>query len=134
MTDDKLNNISRAFAMALITIICLLVFLAKAFGQDTGRNTGNHDHETNKLERWRNVRVIPAKVIYVERNEQGTRIEYVARDANEIENGWFQATKETKGDTPKKGEWYFFAFCYADPPLGWGYWKSSQPPCLFLIE
>lgn len=117
MTEDRVGNIGKTIGTVIAVIIIMLAIVAHAFGQDTGRNTGNHDHETNKLERWRNVRVIPAKVTYVERNEQGTRIEYVARDANEIENGWFQATKETKGDTPKKGEWYFFAFCYADRHL-----------------
>lgn len=123
MTDDKLANISRAFAMVLITIICLLVFIAKAFGQvadiqpPSGQNSATHDHERNQLARWRLIRIIPAKVTYIEKNEKGTRIEYYASDKNEVENGWFQATKETTGETPKKGEIYWFSYCYGDQHL-----------------
>ena len=121
MTDDKLSNISRAAAMVIIIFICLLVFIAKAFGQS---NNSSHDHESNRLNRWRLIRIIPAKVTFIERNEKGTRIEYEAHDRYEIENGWFQATKETTGETPKKGDWMWFSFCYEDRHL-YGIYKPT---------
>lgn len=131
MTDDKLANISRAFAMALITIICILIFLARAFGQvaenhpSGGQNSAtNHDHITNRLSRWRLIRILPAKITYVERNEKGTRIEYETHDQFEIENGYFQATAETLGDAPKKGEWMWFSFCVDDRYL-YGIYKPT---------
>ena len=110
MTDDRLNNISKAMAMTLITLICLLVFLAKAFGQDTG----NHTHTGADLARFRLVRILPAKVLYIEPNEHGKRVEYEARDSKEIEVNFFQKTKEVLGDEPKKGEYFWFAYCGED--------------------
>ena len=128
MTDDKISNISRAIAMVIIILICFLVFVARTFGQEnqppSGQNSA-HDHVSNRLSRFRLVRVIPAKVTYVERNENGTRIEYIAKDHYEIENGYFQATKETKGDEPKKGDWYWFSFCQDDRHL-YGIYRPTQ--------
>ena len=130
MTDDKLSNISRAFAMVIIIFICLLVFIAKAFGQvadiqpSGGQNSATHDHSTNRLSRWRLVRIVPAKITYIERNEKGTRIEYVTNDQFEIENGYFQTTKETTGDAPKKGEWFWFTYCLDDRYL-YGIYKPT---------
>jgi hypothetical protein len=115
MTDDKLNNISRAFAMALITIICILVFLAKAFGQDTGRNTGNHTHSENSFERFDNIRLRPpGKILNVERVESGTRIDVMFSTKNLLKYETLTLTKETKGDAVIKGGMFWIYLCQED--------------------
>ena len=124
MTEDRVGNIAKALGTVIAVIIIMLAIVAHAFGQvaenhpPSGQNSAtDHDHERNQLARWRLIRIIPAKVTYIEKNEKGTRIEYYASDKNEVENGWFQATKETTGETPKKGEWMWFSFCQVDRHL-----------------
>ena len=106
-------NISRLLAILLILLVLGFV-TGTCSGQDTGKDTGNHDHESHRLSRWRLLRVLPAKVTNVEKQEFGTRIEYVANDRFEIQHGYVQSTKETKGVTPKRGEFYWLIFCNAD--------------------
>ena len=130
MTEDRVGNIAKALGTVIAVIVLVLAIIAHAFGQvadiqpSGGQNSATHDHSTNRLSRWRLVRIVPAKITYIERNEKGTRIEYVTNDQFEIENGYFQTTKETTGDVPKKGEWFWMTFCEADRHL-YGIYKPT---------
>lgn len=119
MTDDKLNNISRAFAMVLITIICLLVFLAKAFGQEnhppSGQNSATHTHLDDSFERFDNIRLRPpGKILNVERVENGTKIEVLFSSKHQIKYETLTLTKETKGDAVIKGHYVWIYLCQED--------------------
>ena len=130
MTEDRVGNIAKALGTVIAVIVLVLAIIAHAFGQvadiqpSGGQNSATHDHSTNRLSRWRLVRIVPAKITYIERNEKGTRIEYVTNDQFEIENGYFQTTKETTGDVPKKGEWFWFTYCLDDRYL-YGLYKPT---------
>ena len=110
MTDDKLSNISRAGAMAIIIFICLLVFIAKAFGQDS------HDHKGTSFKRFDSIRLNPpAKVTGIIQTEQGERIEWVSYDKHEIRNGSFTLSKDTQKDPKVKEKvWVWIVFCTED--------------------
>ena len=130
MTEDRVGNIAKALGTVIAVIVLVLAIIAHAFGQvadiqpSGGQNSATHDHSTNRLSRWRLVRIVPAKITYIERNEKGTRIEYATNDQFEIENGYFQTTKETTGDAPKKGEWFWFTYCLDDRYL-YGIYKPT---------
>ena len=107
MTEDRVGNIAKAIGTVIAVIIIMLAIVAHAFGQ--------HSHTDGSIKRFKLVRITaPAKILYVEPNEFGHKVEYVSQDKYEIENGSFQATKETKGETPKKGKWMWFVFCEED--------------------
>jgi hypothetical protein len=109
LTDDKLSNISRAIAFVLIMLICFLVFVAQAFGQD-------HDHKTVTFKRFDSIRLNPpAKITGIIQTEQGERIEWVSYDRYEIRNGAFTLSKDTEKDPKvKKGTWTWIVFCNED--------------------
>ncbi len=131
MTEDRVGNIGKAIGTVMAVIIIMLAIIAHAFGQERPKESDSsatksiqdananhsHSHVDASLLRFRLIRIIPAKITYIEPNEKGQRIEYVAKDSKEIENGFFQKTKETLGDEPKKGEYYWFAYCAEDRHL-----------------
>jgi hypothetical protein len=116
MTDDRLNIIAKALALGFLAFIMLLVFIAEAFGQDTGKDTGNHDHKTVTFKRFDSIRLNPpAKITGIIQTEQGERIEWVSYDRYEIRNGAFTLSKDTEKDPKvKKGTWTWIVFCNED--------------------
>src|SRR5690348_17219086 len=118
MTEDRVGNIGKAIGTVIAVIILSLCIIAKAFGQEnqppSGQNSATspfkenlttptikdsltvHSHTDASLQRFRLVRITsPAKVLYVEPNEKGFKVDYILQDRYEIENGSFQVTKET---------------------------------------
>jgi hypothetical protein len=114
MTDDKLENISRALGCVLACILIMLAFIGYAFGQDVSTT---YSHDRDDFERFALLRILPpAKLTNVEPNEFGTRIEYVITDRRQVRNGSFQIGKGTQ-TTPepiKKGKVYWLLYCSAD--------------------
>jgi hypothetical protein len=93
MTDDKLENISRALGCVLACILIMLAFIGYAFGQeDTGKNTGNHEHKDHALIGLNN-RVQAVEVLYLEPIENGHRLEWKASDKHRIVYETFTVTK-----------------------------------------
>jgi hypothetical protein len=125
MTDDKLENISRALGCVLACILIMLAFIGWAFGQDvsttgaqnTGNHTGNHEHKDHALIGLNN-RVQAVEVLYLEPIENGHRLEWKASDRHRIVYETFTVTKAADVDAEvlrkPKGKFAWLVWCGDD--------------------
>lgn len=121
MTEDRVGNIAKAIGTVMAVIIIMLAIIAHAFGQvaenqpPSGQKSATHSHTNGSLQRFRLVRIsAPAKILYIEPNETGRKIDTRQEDKNEIEIISFQVGKEAKTDELKKGNFYWVIYCEED--------------------
>lgn len=98
MTKNRPQSIAEAFGVVITVLFLILLAVGFAFGQEnTGKNTGNHEHKSNALIGLNN-RVSAVTVHHIEPIDGGHRLEASASSGHRIESHLMTITKEGEID------------------------------------